>query len=362
MEVILLKKKQRRRLLPALLSLALAIFGFLWLQERGNGTYTVETFADGDVSSRHFESLAEARTYMERGGNRALLGPSGEVIDFTGTGIAVTPTDRVTNLYKDAAFKERQSYVAGGTRLRLVGKGSDHLRVTISGADVYVPLADMTLYPDAVVEKRGYYEMRDGQVLHTVEANGNLAGTFLVGPAPQETSDRFYTENVRDVFDSPYQFASIQSKSPYSARELDQFLATLGDSPLTGKGDAFKDAEAEFGINALFLLAVAGHESGYGTSAIARDKNNLFGFKATDDDPSGNASTFASIEASVDAAARLFAEKYVTGSYDRGPFPGNKQEGVNVFYASDPYWGEKVAGTMYRIDRKLGLNYLEQLQ
>lgn len=360
--MILLKKKQRRRIWPILLTLLLAICGFLWLQERDSGTYTVETFANGDVSSRHFESLAEARIYMENGDNRALLGPSGEVIDFTGTGIAVTPTDRVTNLYKDAAFKERQSYVAGGTRLRLVGKGSDHLRVNISGADVYVPLADMTLYPDAVVERRGYYEMRDNQVFHTVEANGNLAGTFLVGPAPQKSSDRFFTEDVRDVFDSPYQFASVESKSPYSAGDLDQFLATLDDSPLAGKGDAFKDAESEFGINALFLLAVAGHESGYGTSAIARDKNNLFGFKATDDDPSGNAATFASVEASVDAAARLFADKYVTGPYARGPFPGNKQEGVNVFYASDPYWGEKVAGTMYRIDRELGLAYLRQIK
>lgn len=359
--MIVLKRK-KRGVIPTILTLALAISGFLWLQDRPSGSYTVQTYDNGDVSTRAFESLDEARAYMERGGNRALLDASGDVIDFTGTGIAVTPTDRITNLYQDAEFKKRQSYVAGGTRLRLIQTGDKHLLVNISGADVYVKPADMTLYPDAVVERRGFYQIQDGQVFHTVEANGNLAGTFLVGPAPQQSSDRYYTEDVRDVFDSPYQFASIASKAPYSARELDAFLESLDDSPLAGKGDAFKDAEAEFGINALFLMAVAGHESGFGTSAIAREKNNLFGFQATDNDPSGNAASYPSVEASIDGAARLFAEKYVTGDYDRGPFPGNKQEGVNVFYASDPYWGEKVAGTMYRIDRELGLTYFKQLK
>lgn len=359
--MIVLKRKNRG-VIPTLLTLSLAIIGFLWLQDRPNGDYIVRAYENGNISTKTFDTIDEAQAYMERGGNLALLDSSGEVINFSGTGIAVTPTDRVTNLYNDAEFKKRQSYVAGGTRLRLVQSDDNHLRVIISGADVYVKPDDMMLYPDAIVERRGFYQMRDGQVFHTVEANGNLAGTFLVGPAPKETSDRFYTENVRDVFDSPYQFASIATQAPYSARELDEFLATLEDSPLAGKGEAFKDAEAEFGINALFLIAVAGHESGFGTSAIAREKNNLFGFQATDNDPSGNAAAYPSIEASIDAAARLFAEKYVTGDYERGPFPGNKQEGVNVFYASDPYWGEKVAGTMYRIDRELGLTYLEQLK
>lgn len=359
--MIVLKRK-KRGVFSTLLTLILAVLGFLWLQDRPSGSYTVQTFDSGEVSTRVFESLDEARAYMEQGGNRALLDSSGDVIDFTGTGIAVTPTDRVTNLYQDAEFKKRQSYVAGGTRLRLMETNDKHLLVTISGADVYVKPTDMKLYPDAVVERRGFYEVRDGQVFHTVEANGNLSGTFLVGPAPRQSSDRYYTEDVRDVFDSPYQFASIATTAPYTADELDAFLDSIDDSPLAGKGDAFKSAETKFGINALFLLAVAGHESGFGTSAIAREKNNLFGFQATDNDPSGNAAAYPSVEASIDAAARLFAEKYVTGAYDRGPFPGNKQEGVNVFYASDPYWGEKVAGTMYSIDRELGLTYLEQLK
>jgi hypothetical protein len=45
-------------------------------------------------------------------------------------------TNQITMLYKDPSLNERLSYVAGGTRLRLLEKGSDHLKVSISGADV----------------------------------------------------------------------------------------------------------------------------------------------------------------------------------------------------------------------------------
>lgn len=342
-------------------TLSLAIAAFLWIQSSREDTYTVETVTNGDRVTRSFESLAEAKRYMAAGNNRTLFSPSGEVLDFTGTGVVVTPSDAITHLYQDASFQKRQSYVAGGTRLQLLERGENHLKVRISGADVYVKPDQMALFPEAVVKRRGYYEIRDGDVYHSVEANANLAGTFLVGPTEKRSKDRYYTERVEDVFDSPYQFASIRSTSTYSAKAFDQYLKSI-DSPLSGEGAAFKRAEETYGINALFLLAVAGHESQFGTSDIAREKRNLFGFHATDDDPSGNATSFDTVEASVKAAAELFATKYVKGPYARGDYPGNKQEGINIFYASDPYWGEKVAGTMYTIDRELGLKYLNTIQ
>lgn len=356
-----MKRKRKRGVFPLLLTLCLAITAFLWLELRPEPTYTVESLVDGERVSKSFETYEEALAYMEAGTNRAVLSPEGDVLEFNGTGIVVTPSNEITNLYVDEDLSKRHSYVAGGTRMILLGRTKDALSVQVSGANKYVPLENMRLYPEAVVSRRGYYEIRDGDVYHTVEANGNLAGTFLVGPTTKTSNERFVTEQVKDVFDSPYQFASIQSTSPYSAKQFDSFLTEI-DSPLAGEGDAFKRAEAKYGINALFLLAVAGHESAYGTSAIAREKRNLFGFQATDDDPSGNAATFDSIAASVDAAAKLFDEKYTRGMYARGDFPGNKQEGINVNYASDPYWGEKVAGTMYTIDRALGLDYLESLK
>ncbi|WP_251125029.1 MULTISPECIES: glucosaminidase domain-containing protein [unclassified Exiguobacterium] len=356
-----MKRKKKRTIWPMVATLSIAVAAFLWIQSGHEDMYTVETMTNGDRVTRSFESLDEAKRYMTSGKNRTLFSPSGEVLDFTGTGIVVTPSDAITNLYEDEAFKKRQSYVAGGTRLQLIERGNGHLKVRISGADVYVKPDQMALFPEAVVERRGYYEIRDGDVYHSVEANGHLAGKFLVGPTKKRSDDRYYTERVQDVFDSPYQFASIRSSSPYTTKEFDQYLRSI-DSPLAGEGKAFKRAEDTYGINALFLLAVAGHESRFGTSDIAREKRNLFGFRATDDNPSENATMFKTIDASVQAAAELFATKYVKGPYARGDYPGNKQEGINIFYASDPYWGEKVAGTMYTIDRELGLKQLKQIQ
>ena len=51
------------------------------------------------------------------------------------------------------------------------------------------------------------------------------------------------------------------------------------DSPLIGLGKKFKEVESKYNVNALFLYSLAIHESYYGTSALAKDKNNLFGLK-----------------------------------------------------------------------------------
>ncbi|NOM71505.1 mannosyl-glycoprotein endo-beta-N-acetylglucosamidase, partial [Klebsiella pneumoniae] len=50
------------------------------------------------------------------------------------------------------------------------------------------------------------------------------------------------------------------------------------------------------------------------------------------------------------------ATKWIKENYiDRGrTFLGNKASGMNVEYASDPYWGEKIASVMMKINEKLG--------
>ena len=52
----------------------------------------------------------------------------------------------------------------------------------------------------------------------------------------------------------------------------------------------------------------------------------------------------------------LGASKWIKENYiDRGrTFLGNKASGMNVEYASDPYWGEKIASVMMKINEKLG--------
>ncbi len=41
----------------------------------------------------------------------------------------------------------------------------------------------------------------------------------------------------------------------------------------------------KYNINGIFLASIAIHESGWGTSQIANDKNNLFGYGSYDATP-----------------------------------------------------------------------------
>jgi hypothetical protein len=65
----------------------------------------------------------------------------------------------------------------------------------------------------------------------------------------------------------------VRTKSDITAEQLNAKLKNR----LEGCGQIFIDAQEIYGINAEFLAAIAIHESGNGSSAAARRKNNFFG-------------------------------------------------------------------------------------
>lgn len=73
----------------------------------------------------------------------------------------------------------------------------------------------------------------------------------------------------------------------------------------------FYEAEQKYGINGVFLAAIAIHESGWGKSAIAVNKLNLFGFGAYDVSPYESALTFESYSAGTDAVAAWLMSNYL---------------------------------------------------
>jgi beta-N-acetylglucosaminidase len=144
---------------------------------------------------------------------------------------------------------------------------------------------------------------------------------------------------------SPYQF-DITLPSAVTAYELEQVLAGTG---LAGLGRDFIRAELIFGINAMFLTALAIHESQWGKSGLASDKHNLFGFGAYDADPYRFAESFESKSDCILQVAQFVREQYVDGGLSRGRSIAD----VNRKYASDPEWSHKVFGLMLEIDRSL---------
>jgi len=123
----------------------------------------------------------------------------------------------------------------------------------------------------------------------------------------------------------------VTTPSGFSAA---RFERAFEDTPLAGIGETLVQAEAETDINALVLAAIIVHESGWGSSRLAQDKNNLAGLGAYDHSP-GSAIRFESREECVMFLAELLRDR-----------PGESLEEIGGWYASDPRWAAKVAGCM----------------
>jgi beta-N-acetylglucosaminidase len=164
-----------------------------------------------------------------------------------------------------------------------------------------------------------------------------------------------------------YQYLPFRSSSNLTAKQLDDYLIALGftkkatyfgepnASAMYGEGKAFVDGQVKYGANALLVYAMGLHESGRGTSRLSIEKNNIFGWGAVDSNPD-DAYMFESVALSVAEHMGRNLRGYMSVENFRfyGTILGNKYNGFNTKYASDPYWGNKIAGWAYRIDRYYG--------
>ncbi|QJD83141.1 glucosaminidase domain-containing protein [Cohnella herbarum] len=75
------------------------------------------------------------------------------------------------------------------------------------------------------------------------------------------------------------------------------------------------EVEEEYGINALFTIAVMKLESGNGSSRLAKNKNNLFGLNASGKDAHKRAFSFETKGDSVRKFGQLLSKNYVGKGY-----------------------------------------------
>lgn len=131
----------------------------------------------------------------------------------------------------------------------------------------------------------------------------------------------------------------LTTPSGFTARRLERILEGTG---LAGLGQAFCKAEKAHGVNGVILAAICAHESGWGTSRLARDKGNLAGLGAYDGQEYSAGIRFDSRAASIMFLAELLAVKYAPGGCYYGG--SHDLQGIGIRYASDPGWACKVAG------------------
>ena len=153
----------------------------------------------------------------------------------------------------------------------------------------------------------------------------------------------------------------MREATKYSGEELNVMLQSAmsaagvdtASSKLSGTGLSFVKYQNVYSVNALLSMGIAINESGWGTSWICRNKNNIFGLNAVDSAPGISADTYASI----DDCIRSFMKEWMDEGYldssdwrNHGTYLGDKSSGINVSYASDPYWGEKAAAHAWNLD------------
>ena len=131
--------------------------------------------------------------------------------------------------------------------------------------------------------------------------------------------------------------------------------------------EAFYVAEQLYHVNGLYLAAIGIHESAWGTSKISLDKKNLFGYGANDGSPYDSAFDFETYQEGIETLAKSMAKYYlndagvdVQGELSTGKYyNGSTLSAVNIRYASDPEWANKVYSKMSSLYSRLKLGVFD---
>ena len=258
------------------------------------------------------------------------------------------------NVY--SASGEKLSYISQGSIVSIDGDEAKdgRLPVKISGLSGYMNKSDLVAVSS------------DSEFIPHYATDGNylyheLSPYTSIRVAPHSSSmaigKKYYSADGINfesfTVENPFIFRDLRKPTNYTAEELNKVysLMNIQGSRLAGKGEVFKEAEKRYQVNALYLMAHSALESAWGRSQIAKDKNNFFGIAAYDTTPYDSAKSFDNVDKGILGAAKWIRENYI----DEGrTHLGNKSSGMNVLYASDPYWGEKIASIMMTINSKLG--------
>ena len=267
-----------------------------------------------------------------------------------------------------------------------LGYSSDGSKVKFKMAGVtgWVSSSEVQVVDYGSVGSVSYYSVSSGYIYHTITNNINssaYASKIMVGINPGYLQEGvpyysydghyFYTSYATMVSDykqniysnsvnssSPYynyyQYLPHRSKTTFTASDFDNMTNSKASGKLNGLGSYFIQYQNTYGTNAALVYGVAVLESGWGTSSIAINKNNLFGHGAMDSNPYYGANGYSTASDSILYHSKVFiSEGYCdpldySGRYF-GSHLGDKGSGINVKYASDPYWGEKAASICWQL-------------
>ena len=218
----------------------------------------------------------------------------------------------------------------------------------------------------------------------TYDENGNLINEEQVGARVTKSSldkvieigTKIYVEPKILTNNSNENASANGVKAPISfdmalnkpsGFTLDEFKKALSDSKDVNKifeqnAEYFYYIEEQYNINGIFVASIGIHESAWGTSRIAKNKYNLFGYGAYDSNPYNGAYSFSNYSESIDLLARVLVKYYLnpkgTPIYDGQVASGKYYSGstvsaVNQKYATDKNWANCVYKFMEYLYNKI---------
>ena len=246
---------------------------------------------------------------------------------------------------------------------------SDRLSVMVEPSEESQKVATLSQNDELkVLEIQGeWYRIRSGSTIGYVKKEATTYRNYVQEEAEKNSSNINTSTSQKSKAEllSTLSFGMALNKP--SGLTLEQFKTILSDSKDKNKifeqnAEYFYYIEKEYNINGVFVAAVGIHESAWGTSKIAQEKYNLFGYGAYDSNPYNGAYTFSDYSECIDLLARVFVKYYLnpagtsiyggetaSGKYYNGP----TLSGINQKYATDKNWANSVYTTMKYLYNKL---------
>lgn len=275
------------------------------------------------------------------GADAAYLGTYGNKVRFMLAGVIGEVNASEVQIVNFSSAKTISHYIVSGGRLY-------HNIATNMNSSYYGSTLDQGPSP-WYLSNGGKYYSYDGHYFYSDGQYGVMLKDYANGT-------RKNAVNASEPYYNYFQYLPLRSKSNYSGSELNNIINNRvnGTSKMKDIGLEIVDKQNLYGVNALLVTGVAANESAWGSSNIAQSKNNLFGLNAVDSSPGQSANYYPYVGACI----KDFTETYMSKQYlnpndwkSFGGYLGNKASGINVKYASDPYWGEKAATVAWSLDK-----------
>ncbi len=365
-----------------------------------------------------FSVFEDAQAWMKNNGAEDLvifhrLNGKTVILDANMALVDLSVHSGTLNFYTTKETADAYTYMSnsstyGGTDGAFIEAAYSNLRqifmakVKIANFTGWVAVDNYEIVPITWVKSSSSYTVTEDSIRHNYVTkvqesyNGNSGST--IGPKPDMLSTGtyysydghfFYKDrktmlkdyknnthnnavNKDNEYYNYYMYLSNHTRTNYSSQNIDEYIrnnmgyyrevfgnaASSGASRLYGKGQFFYYAQEKHGVNAVLSLSLSRNETGNGRSNLSINKNNGFGLNAVDSSPTNSADWYATFTESIlGYASHWITQRYadVTQWHYFGPQFGNKGIGMNVKYASDPYWSEKMAANYYSLDKSKGL-------